>query len=403
MSAINISAQPATGQTLQNFSLNVVTNPSVVSFLNSSIVVYNPVIDGAKRFQFVNDSSQGLVATSPDQIKGIQGFTLSGGTSYTGIGGMSCHPNDPYCAMTPNGPAWLIASVTSRTIPMIDSGSAEYFVQIGANGINHVGETTSQTSVIFGTGSGPVYNASTNREITLDGDTADFVLNAVPQSLVVDTYWIGGDGQWNQIVDGGSPTWLHHVYLDAGTLTVAGSQQANLTTVNGGRLHIGTGSSLASDIAIGASGTISGDGWVGQNLMLNGELALSSGNPLLVMGTANITGGSLGLAAGFNPPIGQEFAALTAIGGLQGTLNVIPGPLPNSNLTLASIRYTAESVLVTLSQTGVPGDFNHDGSVDAADYVVWRKTDGMQAGFNSWWRQLWRIDGFSPRRQQRRR
>jgi hypothetical protein len=32
----------------------------------------------------------------------------------------------------------------------------------------------------------------------------------------------------------------------------------------------------------------------------------------------------------------------------------------------------------------LPGDSNFDGLVDAADYVVWRKTDGTQAGYNSW-------------------
>ncbi|MEX2309519.1 MAG: S8 family serine peptidase [Pirellulales bacterium] len=31
-----------------------------------------------------------------------------------------------------------------------------------------------------------------------------------------------------------------------------------------------------------------------------------------------------------------------------------------------------------------PGDFNSDGSVDAADYVVWRKNDGSLAGYNEW-------------------
>ena len=30
------------------------------------------------------------------------------------------------------------------------------------------------------------------------------------------------------------------------------------------------------------------------------------------------------------------------------------------------------------------GDFNDNGIVDAADYVVWRKTDGTQAGYNAW-------------------
>ena len=30
------------------------------------------------------------------------------------------------------------------------------------------------------------------------------------------------------------------------------------------------------------------------------------------------------------------------------------------------------------------GDYNGDGSVDAADYVVWRRTDGSPAGYNTW-------------------
>ncbi|MEX2306112.1 MAG: hypothetical protein WD738_00870 [Pirellulales bacterium] len=32
----------------------------------------------------------------------------------------------------------------------------------------------------------------------------------------------------------------------------------------------------------------------------------------------------------------------------------------------------------------LPGDFNLDGTVDAADYVVWRKTDNTQAGYDTW-------------------
>lgn len=33
---------------------------------------------------------------------------------------------------------------------------------------------------------------------------------------------------------------------------------------------------------------------------------------------------------------------------------------------------------------GLPGDFNGDGMVDAADYVFWRKTDGTTAQYNTW-------------------
>jgi probable HAF family extracellular repeat protein len=32
----------------------------------------------------------------------------------------------------------------------------------------------------------------------------------------------------------------------------------------------------------------------------------------------------------------------------------------------------------------LPGDFNLDGTVNAADYVVWRKTDGTQFGYDTW-------------------
>ena len=32
----------------------------------------------------------------------------------------------------------------------------------------------------------------------------------------------------------------------------------------------------------------------------------------------------------------------------------------------------------------LPGDFNGDGIVDAADYVIWRKNDGSQVGYDMW-------------------
>jgi hypothetical protein len=48
----------------------------------------------------------------------------------------------------------------------------------------------------------------------------------------------------------------------------------------------------------------------------------------------------------------------------------------------------------------LPGDFNNDGKVDAADYVVWRKTDGTQPGYNEWRTNFGRTSGsgaaFSP-------
>jgi hypothetical protein len=41
----------------------------------------------------------------------------------------------------------------------------------------------------------------------------------------------------------------------------------------------------------------------------------------------------------------------------------------------------------------LPGDFDRDGTVDAADYVVWRKTDGTEFGYNTWRAHFGQIAG----------
>jgi hypothetical protein len=42
------------------------------------------------------------------------------------------------------------------------------------------------------------------------------------------------------------------------------------------------------------------------------------------------------------------------------------------------------SIEITGPTTGLEGDFNGDGRVNAADYVVWRKTDGSPTTYQTW-------------------
>ncbi|HEY3394943.1 MAG TPA: hypothetical protein VGK58_19720 [Lacipirellulaceae bacterium] len=58
------------------------------------------------------------------------------------------------------------------------------------------------------------------------------------------------------------------------------------------------------------------------------------------------------------------------------TLRAAP-VMPNS-MQLAGIEFFGDLA------GGLEGDFNSDGKVDAADYVVWRKTDGAQPGYDMW-------------------
>jgi hypothetical protein len=45
---------------------------------------------------------------------------------------------------------------------------------------------------------------------------------------------------------------------------------------------------------------------------------------------------------------------------------------------------TAPSLTIEYTLPGLAGDYNNDGTVDAGDYILWRKNAGAQAGYNDW-------------------
>jgi hypothetical protein len=54
------------------------------------------------------------------------------------------------------------------------------------------------------------------------------------------------------------------------------------------------------------------------------------------------------------------------------------------NTFSTSIAGRTLQVFLIPALPNLPGDYNGDGTVDAADYVVWRDTDGGQAGYDTW-------------------
>jgi hypothetical protein len=95
---------------------------------------------------------------------------------------------------------------------------------------------------------------------------------------------------------------------------------------------------------------------------------LSGSGVAMLGGTLDID-----LLGGFGPSPGNSFQLITAGGGVVGTFsNVLLPSISNANWQL---RYTPTSVLL---QVTLKGDYNFDGSVDAADFIVWQKTIGAQ-------------------------
>jgi hypothetical protein len=54
------------------------------------------------------------------------------------------------------------------------------------------------------------------------------------------------------------------------------------------------------------------------------------------------------------------------------------------NLNATGLMYIDDITAALAAAPLLAGDYNQDGTVDAADYVVWRKTDGSQGGYNTW-------------------
>jgi hypothetical protein len=102
----------------------------------------------------------------------------------------------------------------------------------------------------------------------------------------------------------------------------------------------------------------------------------------------------LALLDGFVPGASSTFTILTAASGILGAFsNIANGARLDTIDDLGSfqVNYGAGSafnpnhiVLSNFLPNTLPGDFNDDGVVDGADFVMWRKVDLGPAAYNTW-------------------
>jgi T5SS/PEP-CTERM-associated repeat protein len=139
-----------------------------------------------------------------------------------------------------------------------------------------------------------------------------------------------------------------------------------------GRLHV-DGSFLQS-----AAGTLT--------IHLGGATPVAQYDQLQVSGPVNLNGTlSVALVNSFVPSVGNAFDILDWAT-LSGTFSTIQLPSLAAGLTWNTSQLYTTGTLSVVS-IGLPGDFNHNGVVDAVDYVVWRKglgTTYSQSVYNIW-------------------
>jgi len=159
----------------------------------------------------------------------------------------------------------------------------------------------------------------------------------------------------------------------------------------GGRLE-GTGN-VRLDGQFSNAGVVAPGGSPGTLSIVNGNYVQTAAGTLVVdlggvhvgefdrleirRGGATLAGGlQVSLLDDFLPPVGSVFEILWAENNLSGAfdplLTVFP-PLPGRQWNLIQRRGT---ITLEILSALLIGDYNDDGMVDAADYIIWRKNLG---------------------------
>ena len=157
------------------------------------------------------------------------------------------------------------------------------------------------------------------------------------------------------------------VFLDGGGTSILNSAITGLRAMQ-------VGGASTGNLQIQASGTVNlGEDYV---QLTNGSLSLELNASTLSHSIIQADGAELDgvlnvqLASGYTPAIGNEFHILDTLGGVQGKFDSVA--LPSLAPGLAwNLVYNASSVALRVV---IQGDYNRDNRVDAADYVVWRRT-----------------------------
>ncbi len=170
-----------------------------------------------------------------------------------------------------------------------------------------------------------------------------------------------------------------------GTLTVNPEGQlgifggtVNATSLNNiGPMYLDAGTVTADSVTLNSSGQL--------NYGLSSTTRGAGYGVLIANGHAALDGQLIVTLSNFTPSAGNSFDLLDWITA-SGSFNFISLPtLPSGLVWDTSQLYTSGILSVDLV-----GDYNHDGVVDAADYVVWRKGLGTTYTQNDY--DVWRAN-----------
>jgi fibronectin-binding autotransporter adhesin len=380
--------------------------------LNSDLTLYNP--DTVTGVVTPVDTGTVAVGNFTGTISGTGGVKKTGdGIIFLNVPGGT---TSSYSGDTVVESGFL---VSGNTIPN-GAGKGNVIVNSGGTYSISGNETINGLS---GSGTIRPYSGTTVRTLTIGDNDQSSLFSGVIGNTRIDT---GAAGQELRITKTGT-----------GTLTLSGANTyTGTTTVNAGKLIVNgthTGTSIRV-YEVNATGTLGGEGTIARNINVTGgtlapgDVVVSDTVGTLTIGGLTLNDGSHGafelnptnttLGAGINdyldivgaltvtgaPTIHIDISNAVGGGNLSTAINrtwtlasydsLAGGGTPTFNITGtiggSSLAIVPDDTVnapfgpgtiqltVNASVAGVPGDYNNNGTVDAADYVLWRKGGPLQ-------------------------
>jgi len=174
-------------------------------------------------------------------------------------------------------------------------------------------------------------------------------------------------GGGTMLVNNALSTGSGSVDVQGGTLGGIGTVGGNLSS-SGGTVAPGESAGL-----LAVSGNYTQDGSSSLEIEIGGLVSDDQYDVLAVTGTADLAGTlAISLIDGFTPTAGQQFTVLTSSGITNSGLS-LSGP----DASMFSLIVNTSSVILNVGAASLDGDYNSDGTVDAADYTLWQDTLGQ--------------------------